>query len=148
MKPTLWIAVTILLLSFWLPASGQSSLPGTTQPWSPALTGLLAQPASGVSLPPISAITPAGQLGGSTQAVAVQGSLAYIGTGPRMLVLDVTDPAAPVQLGQTPPLASLVKGIAVVDNLAYVAAEYAGLRVFDVSDPAEPIEISAYDTPG
>ena len=40
MKPTLWIAVTILLLAFWLPAAGQSALPGTMQPgtmgsWSP-----------------------------------------------------------------------------------------------------------------
>ena len=35
-----------------------------------------------------------GQIGGETNAVAVQGSYAYVGVGPRLVVVDVSSPAA------------------------------------------------------
>jgi hypothetical protein len=38
--------------------------------------------------------------------------------------------------------------VEVVGGLAYVAYEYSGLRVIDVSDPKAPVEIGALDTPG
>ena len=37
-------------------------------------------------------------------------------------------------------------GIEVVDGLAYVADGHAGLRVIDVSDPSNPVEVGALDT--
>lgn len=103
MKPTLLIATTVLRLSSWLPAARQSMAPATSQPWPPELIDPAAalhslnlgdfqppaQPAGSAALPPINAIVPVSQLGGSTQAVAVQGALAYISDGPRMLVLDI-----------------------------------------------------------
>jgi hypothetical protein len=36
-----------------------------------------------------------GQIGGATRAVSIQGDYAYIGLGPRLAVLDISNPAAP-----------------------------------------------------
>ncbi len=38
--------------------------------------------------------------------------------------------------------------VAVVGGLAYVADYYEGLRIIDVSNPEQPVEIGALDTPG
>jgi hypothetical protein len=87
-----------------------------------------------------------GHIGGVTHAVAVQGSYAYIGEGPRLTILDISNPASPIVVGKTPPMPSLVQAITVADGYAYVTADWAGLRVVDVSDPTNPIEI-AYNNP-
>ncbi len=76
------------------------------------------------------------QWGGTPQSMALDGTTAYIGFGPRLLVVDIGDPAGPSLLGQSEPLPDLVRGVAVVDGLAYLAAGKAGLVVLDVSDPA------------
>jgi hypothetical protein len=39
-------------------------------------------------------------------------------------------------------------GVAAVGDYAYVADNYAGLRVISVSDPANPAEVGSYNTPG
>ena len=89
-----------------------------------------------------------GQVGGPTQAVAVQGNYAYVGISLRLIVLDMTDPATPTEVGATTPFPYFVEDIAVSGTRAYVAAGGAGLRVVDVSDPANPVEIGAWDSPG
>jgi len=38
--------------------------------------------------------------------------------------------------------------VAAADGYVYVAAGAGGLRVFDVSNPAAPVEVASYDTPG
>jgi hypothetical protein len=89
-----------------------------------------------------------GQIGGPTQAVAVQGNYAYVGVGLRLAVLDVSDPTTLMELGSTAPFPHFVEGIVVSGTLAYIAAGGAGLRVVDVSDPANPTELGAWDSPG
>jgi hypothetical protein len=89
-----------------------------------------------------------GQIGGATLAVAVQGDYAYLGVGPRLVVLDVSDPANPTMTGQGPVFPSIVEGVYVTGGYAYVAAGSSGLRVVDVSNPAAPVEVGFYDTPG
>jgi uncharacterized protein (TIGR03437 family) len=89
-----------------------------------------------------------GQIGGPTQAVAVQGNYAYVGVGLRLAVLDVSNPAAMREVGATAPFPHFVEGVAVAGRLAYVAAGGAGLRVVDVSDPTRPTEVGAFDTRG
>ena len=89
-----------------------------------------------------------GQVGGPTQAVATQGSYTYVGVGLRLVVLNVSNPASLHEVGATAPFLHSVEGIAVSGTLAYVAAGGAGLRVVDVSDPAHPIEIGIWDSPG
>jgi hypothetical protein len=89
-----------------------------------------------------------GQVGGPTQAVAVQDSYAYVGVGLRLVVLDVTDPAAPTEAGAMAPFPHSVENIVVSGTLAYVASGGAGLRVVNVSDPADPAEVETWDSPG
>jgi len=89
-----------------------------------------------------------GQIGGPTQAVAVQGDYAYVGIGLRLVVLDVTNPVTPTEVGATAPFPYFLEDVAVIGTHAYVAAGGAGLRVVDVSDPANPVEVGAWDSPG
>ena len=89
-----------------------------------------------------------GQLGGTVHAVAVQGSQAYVGAGPRLVVLDITDQAHPATSGQSAVLPDIVEHVTVSSTLAYIAAGYSGLYILNISNPAAPVEIGAYDTPG
>jgi hypothetical protein len=89
-----------------------------------------------------------GQIGGQSRAVMIQENYAYLGVGPRLVVLDVSDPANPTVVGQTAVLPAIVRGIYVARDYAYVADDWAGLRVVDVSDPTTPVEVGVYDTPG
>jgi len=89
-----------------------------------------------------------GQIGGATNAVAVQGHYAYLGVGPRLVVLDISNPANSTVVGQTEVMPGCVGGVAVAGNYAYVADGYDGLRIINVSDPAAPTETGFYETPG
>jgi hypothetical protein len=44
------------------------------------------------------------QIGGEVTAVAARGDYAYVGIGPRLVVLDVRDPTQPRKVGETEPL--------------------------------------------
>jgi hypothetical protein len=73
----------------------------------------------------------------------VVGNLAYVADNLSGLrVIDVSNPAAPVEVGAfaTPDVAQDVE---VVGDLAYVSANSAGLRVIDVSNPTSPVELGA-----
>ena len=89
-----------------------------------------------------------GQIGGPIQAVAVQGSYAFVGVGLRLSVLDVSDPTALREVGATASLDWFVEDIAIAGSIAFVAAGGTGLHIVDISDPARPTVIGAYDTPG
>jgi len=91
-----------------------------------------------------------GQIGGSTYAVAVDGNIAYLGQGPRLVTLDVSTPSAPKLIGQSEVLPGLVLGVQVSGKYAYVATRYGGLHIFDVNDPAHPGLVSTIEpkTPG
>jgi hypothetical protein len=88
------------------------------------------------------------QIGGATYAVAVQGNYAYIGLGPRLVILNVSDRAHPALVGQTGVLPGLVNDMAVTGSYAYVATGDGGLRIINISDPAHPTEVGFYDTSG
>ena len=49
-----------------------------------------------------------GQVGGSTLAVSVQGSYAYIGQGPHLAILDISNQASPIVVEKTAPLPDIV----------------------------------------
>lgn len=89
-----------------------------------------------------------GQVGGVSTAVTLAGHYAYVGVGPRLHILDISDPARPFLVGQSPVWHSLVSDIAVVGNYAYVAAGYGGLHILDISDLATPVEVASYDDEG
>ena len=70
-------------------------------------------------------------------------TLAYVGSGVRMVILDVTDPANVVELGDAL-LPAIVRGIEVRGGHAFIALGWpAAFAVVDVSDPASPVVVSA-----
>ncbi|MDI6694884.1 MAG: hypothetical protein QME21_07560 [Anaerolineales bacterium] len=83
------------------------------------------------------------QIGGNSYAVDVQDGYAYLGVGPRLMILDLSAPSSPKVVGQSEMLPGVVRGVVVQGNIAYVAAGKGGLRVLDVSQPAAPVEIGA-----
>jgi len=90
-----------------------------------------------------------GQIGGPVFAVAVQGNYAYVGVGPRLIVLDVSDPAHLRMIGRTVKLLYAIHDIAVVGGYAYVAVGESGtwlggLWIIDVANPAAPTIVSGY----
>lgn len=92
-----------------------------------------------------------GQIGGATWAVAVDpgAQRAYLGLGPRLLIVDVSNPERPTVLGQSAVLPDVVMGIAVDGDLVYLAnGTEGGLCVVDVRDPANPSLLGVVDTPG
>jgi hypothetical protein len=89
-----------------------------------------------------------GQIGGGAYAVAVRGDYAYMGVGPRLAILNVANPAQPAVIGQTGVLPGIVYGVAVSRTTAYVATGRSGLRIINLSDPAQPTETGFNDTPG
>lgn len=71
-----------------------------------------------------------------------------VGLSRWLVVVDVADPAAPVELGRVRVYLWPVKDIAVDGDLAVVANHRGGLRVFDLSSPAEPCPVGWLDPPG
>jgi hypothetical protein len=88
------------------------------------------------------------------QAVAVEGRYAYVGVGPRLVVVDVADPARPVEVGRTAPfpapvVAVTARGARVYVGLApridAVVPSGRGIRIVDASEPARPREVGVFD---
>ena len=88
-------------------------------------------------------------LGGSTSAVALLGTKAYLAdTEEGLLVVDVADPMSPTRVGVItgPPG---VGDITIDGSLAFVAAgKTGGLQVWDLSMPAAPSLLGNVDSPG
>jgi hypothetical protein len=98
-----------------------------------------------------------GQIGGTSFAVAVQGYYAYVGSGPRLVILNILDPAAPVEIGRTVPLQYAIRDVVVEGNYAYVIlnvqelfpdASTGGFYIVNIADPATPYKVSYFDTQG
>ena len=51
-----------------------------------------------------------GQVGGRTEDVAVRGDYAYVAVGLRLVVLDVSEPVTPTEIGSTMPFPQFVEG--------------------------------------
>ena len=79
-----------------------------------------------------------GQHGGSSGAIVVDGGIAYIGQGPRVVVVDISAADAPRVLGETKVLPGLVEGISLVGKTIFVVTKYGGLYSFDIKDPTNP----------
>ena len=83
-------------------------------------------------------------------AVDIVNGTAFIGNGAYLKIVDFEEPANPVESGTmiTP---SVELGIEVAGGYAYIADSYGGLRIVDVSDLENPVqvnpeEVGYYDT--
>jgi len=75
-----------------------------------------------------------GHIGGATNAVFVQGNYAYIGEGPRLTILDITNPTSPTLVGKTAPMPALMQDIYVSGNYAYIADYDGGLLILQLTE--------------
>lgn len=126
-----------LLVFFVLLASASLPLARAGPPRPEPLSKLKAtentegKPFSELSAPSVASVVQAdaenvelvAQIGGITYAVAVQGGYAYLGVGPRLVVLDILNPANPTRVGQTELLSGVVEDVFLSGPYAYVAAE-------------------------
>jgi hypothetical protein len=84
-----------------------------------------------------------GHFGGAANPILVQDDYAYVGFGPEMAILDVSNPTAPHRIGYLVLPGqdeNEVNAITVVGSYAYVADDN-GLWVVDVSEPTTPFVI-------
>ena len=87
-----------------------------------------------------------GQIGGATQAIAADGSVVYAGTGRRLVLLDPANGLR--ELGHTAVYPDLVEGVAVQNNLAFVACGRGGVHIVDVSNRSAPLEVATVTARG
>src|SRR3990172_9317558 len=87
----------------------------------PAPQAQQAQPPAGWP-GPVYDNTPAGQIGGTSKAMVVADGRAWIGYGPRLAELDVSDPAKPRLVRASEVLADVVSAVATDGSRVYVAA--------------------------
>ena len=92
-------------------------------------------------------ITSEGHFGSSIHATAVSGNYAYVGQGQDLVVLDVSNPSQPFELGRIYTL-DFVYDIKISGSYAYFADHWDGLVIVDVSNPAAPTLTSSYNTAG
>ena len=103
---------------------------------------------SGESLVSKPTLNLVGQIGGPIQGVAVRDSIAYVTVGPRLLVMEVSEAGALIELGGSPALNRFLTDVVVSGSFAYVAAGEAGVGIIDVADPTHPTIVGGWDSPG
>ncbi|MEJ2353843.1 MAG: hypothetical protein P8Y03_29045, partial [Anaerolineales bacterium] len=109
-----------------------------------------AEPALIPTMPPVraeKALQVVGQAGGALTAKAIAGDLGYLAIGPRLVNIDLSNPSAPVVLGQSDLLSGLIDAILLLDHYAYLFANKAGLAILDVSEPKQPILVGSLPLP-
>ncbi len=63
------------------------------------------------------------QIGGATNSMFIQGNYAYVCMGRRLVILDITNPAQPIKVGESPIMPDVAKDVVVSGNYAYVVAK-------------------------
>jgi len=91
-----------------------------------------------------------GQIGGRSQHVAVRFPYVYVSIGPRVVVIDASDPRAPLVVDQTAMFPDRITDIFLAGPYMYVTWSYigyGGLRVYDISNPASPTLVADHFMP-
>jgi len=140
--------LVVLCLTLVMSSCQAVGVPVTQETEATTLTAIPSPTTTSSPTPePLKDIQLLGQIGGSSYAVALQGNYAYLGMGPRLIVLDISDPDTPLFVGQTDVLPDTVRNVVVTENYAYIAAGDSGLRIIDIRDPSAPNEVGFYETP-
>lgn len=86
------------------------------------------------------------RIGGNVWAVAHQGDVLYAGIGDRLERIDVSNPAAPVQISQSDELTAPVSSLTLVGGYGLAPAPFA-IRTFDLGQPENLDLVNFYDVP-
>lgn len=140
MKHRIWIScLFILMLNLVLPsATVWARIPSPEAQFDAEIK---AQESQNLSL--------SGHIGGMVNCATQRGNYVYVGQGPRLVILDVSNPEAPSKVGQTAVLPYVPDNVVFSEDgtYAYVAGG-GGMSVVDVSDPANPIQVGTYGWAG
>jgi hypothetical protein len=86
------------------------------------------------------------EIGSDASAIYAQGNYAYVGTSePSLRIIDISNPANPVQTGRLDDSLSIL-AVAAQGDYAYLATDTYFLTL-NVSDPANPTYVSRFDSP-
>jgi hypothetical protein len=91
-------------------------------------------------------LTLIGQIGGYTGAVAVQGNLAFLGVGPRLLVFDVSNPTQPQAVGQSAVLSDVIQALAILNGHVFIVTDDNLLHILNISDTSNPQVINSFES--
>jgi hypothetical protein len=91
---------------------------------------------------------PGYQIGGDSRDVVIEGDLAFLGAGPRLLAVDISSTEVPRLLGRSEILPGVVQAVALRDGLAYLAAGRGGLQILDVSEPRHLAQVGSAELAG
>ncbi|MEA3286977.1 MAG: dockerin type I domain-containing protein [Candidatus Marinimicrobia bacterium] len=80
---------------------------------------------------------------GRCLVTVTEGDTVYVGQGAIFQIVDFSDLDNPTIIGSIT-LPSLVLDIAIVDDHAFIANSFGGLRVINIGDPEHPTEITVY----
>lgn len=87
---------------------------------------------------------------GVPAGIAVSGEIAYISVsslfGSQLDVVQISDLARPTRIGKLS--IGYPQSVQIVGTTAYVACQWDGMRIIDVSTPANPKLLGTYDSPG
>ena len=86
-----------------------------------------------------------GALAGGTAGFAINSSYSYVHDFDTLRVFDVSNLNAPVEVGKAYSAGSWDGTASISGNYAYLNCEENGLRIFDISDPANPAEVAYFD---
>ena len=151
------IIVSILLLTACTQQQTETSKPASTQTSNSTASSTTQTTTTSskpkttpetTTIPQLASLKVIGQIGGPVESVAASGKYAYVGVGMRVMVLDISNPAAPSEIGATQPFAGEARDIAISGNFAYVAAAGAGLYIVNIINPSQPITTGQLDTKG
>jgi hypothetical protein len=147
------IVLSLLLISI-LVSAGSSVLarqPGAAPTRTLGASGALARlaPAAAISRPPVPAAAQAAPplplrrgIGGEASSMVVSGTLAYLGIGGQIEVLETS--ATSATLITTLPVPNHPQSLRRQGSTLYAATGVGGLQVIDLSDPVHPHIVGAY----
>ena len=80
-------------------------------------------------------------VGGITRDIKISGSYCYLCTFSNLYVIDISNPVLPALIGNSQPAAGFDLHLKISGNYAFLTNYIEGIRVVDISDPSNPIEI-------
>lgn len=99
------------------------------------------------STPALPSLTLAGHTGGQLTAQVIDGDIAYLAIGSRLVVLELSSDAGPHTLFTSEPQPYTAADLALDENLLYWLTSRSSLRLFDISNPAAPILVGEVAIP-
>ena len=93
------------------------------------------------TVPPILSLVD--QTGGYMRVVELMGDYAFVGSGSRVLILDVSNPEDVIEVSKTLTITGIIRSISIFDDNLYVGSDR-GMQIFDISDVLTPHLVSEY----